>query len=197
MKRVSMWCGGWLLLVIAGTLAAADLQLPKPENEGGIPLMDALRKRATGRSFSQKPLSNQMISNLLWAANGINRESGKRTAPSALNRQEIALYVILASGAYRYEAETFLLKQLTTADLTTQVGGAPLTVVFVADLARQGRAYALTDCGFIGQNIYLFSAANGLNCVFRASMNTLIGKHLKLPANHEILYSQSVGYPLE
>lgn len=173
-----------------------DIQLPEAQTEGGMPLMEALKNRKTDRFFSNVPLDEQTLSNLLWAANGINRESGKRTAPSAMNYQEIIIFVIKPEGVYAYSPKGHFLKRMLKEDLRSDVGGAPLTLVYAADLSRQNKTNAACDCGFVGQNVYLFAASNGLNTVFKADIKTAsIAEKLGLKLGQEIMYGQSVGYP--
>jgi nitroreductase len=199
-----------LLLVPVGLITAQELKpvaLPTPQTSGGKPLMQVLKERKSVRDFGPEPLSRQTISNLLWAAWGINRDDGRRTAPSASNRQEIDVYAVMAEGAYLYDAQANALKPVATADLRkfagTQayVAGAPLNLVYVADTAKLGGddaaklATANADTGFIAQNVYLFCASEGLGTVVRASVNRDdLGKALNLRAGQRITLAQSVGY---
>ena len=97
--------------------------LPAPQVEGGRPLMQVLKDRQSSRSFSQEKLSAQLLSNLLWAAFGINRqETGKRTAPSAVNWQEIDIYVTTADGLYLYDAKSHALKLILSEDIRALTG---------------------------------------------------------------------------
>lgn len=163
----------FLTVLIASVSANAQqvlIQLPKPQMSGGMPLMQALAQRQTTRSFADKPLPMQTLSNLLWAAFGVNRpqevKSGRgRTAPSAMNKQEVALYVVLADGAYVYEAEQYQLRPVVSGDVRAKVAQgagahAAVTLIYVADASLD---YAQVDTGFIGQNVYLFAASEGLN----------------------------------
>jgi nitroreductase len=182
------------------------IQLPKPQVTGGMPLMQALAERKTTRAFVDKPLPLQTLSNLLWAAFGVNRPRTVkpglgRTAPSAMNKQEVELYVVLAQGVYVYEAETNLLRPVAAGDLRAKMGAPPagqaaVTLVYVADSKLN---YAQVDVGFIGQNVYLFAASEGLNAWFYALHGqqdaTAVGAALKLPEGKSPLYGQSVGYP--
>jgi nitroreductase len=186
-------------------LPAAELkpiQLPKPETTAGIPLMQALAQRHTTRAFLDKPLPPQILSNLLWAAFGVNRPrevmSGLgRTAPSAHNKQDVELDVVLASGVYVYEAETNLLRPFAAGDLRGKVSPsaaahAAVTIVYVADAKDEA---AQVDTGFIGQNVYLFAASEGLNAWFYSIREPNVATALKLPEGRRPLYAQSVGYP--
>ena len=190
-------------------LAAQELKpvpLPKPQMTGGKPLMEALSQRQTTRAFREAPLPPQTLSNLLWAAFGVNRpDSVKkgtgRTAPSAMNRQEVQLYVVLPQGAYLYDALANQLQPVATGDLRAEVGGdaaahAAVTIVYAADVKFD---FAQVDVGFIGQNVYLFAASEGLNAWFYAlhgpQDTATVAAALKLPGNLHPLYKQSVGFP--
>jgi nitroreductase len=192
-------------LVWASTAATGQqvaIQLPKPQITGGMPLMEALAKRQTTRAFADKPLPLQTISNLLWAAFGVNRprevKAGLgRTAPSAMNKQEVELDVVLADGVYVYEVEQNRLRPVLSGDVRGKIGTgavaqAAVTIVYVAD-AKQDSAHV--DTGFIGQNVYLFAASEGLNAWFYAFHTPDVAATLKLPEGRKPLYGQSVGYP--
>jgi nitroreductase len=188
---------------------AASIALPEPVRHGGMPLMDALAKRHSGREFARRELPLPMLSGLLWAAYGVNRKDGGRTAPSALNAQEIDVYVALPSGAYLYDAATNALQRVAASDLRSVTGyqdfvdEAPLDLVFVADHARmklvpvaQRESYASAAAGAISQNVYLFAAANGLATVIRAWIDRgAIADALGLTHDQQVLLSQTVGYP--
>jgi len=199
-----------LWLVPVSLITAQELKtvaLPTPQTSGGKPLMQVLKERKSVRDFGPEPLSRQTISNLLWAAWGVNREDGRRTAPSASNRQEIDVYVVMADGAYFYDAKANALKPVAPADLRkfagTQafVAAAPLNLVYVADTAKLGGddaaklATANADTGFIAQNVYLFCSSEGLGTVVRGSISRDdLGKALNLRAGQRITLAQSVGY---
>jgi nitroreductase len=148
-----------------------------------------------------------MLSNLLWAAWGINRADGRRTAPSASNRQEIDVYVIMADGTYLYDAKANAIKPVVQTDLRKLAGtqpypaDAPVNLIYIADTAKLGGddapklANAYADSGFIAQNVYLFCASEGLGTVVRASVNRAdLGKAMNLRAEQRIILAQSVGY---
>ena len=208
---------GWIGLVIALALAAAsataqelkDIALPAPRMEGGKPLMQALKERQSSRVFSDRALPPQVLSDLLWAAAGISRpESGKRTAPSARNWQEVEVYAVMASGTYLYDAAGNVLKAIVAGDLRASTGMqdfvavAPLNLVYVADFTKMKDSapedqalYAGTDTGFISENVYLFCASEGLATVVRGSVDReALAKALQLPAQKKIMLAQTVGY---
>ena len=180
----------------------APIHLPKPQITAGMPLMEALAKRQTTRAFADKPLPLQTLSNLLWAAFGVNRprevKAGLgRTAPSAMNKQEVELDVVLADGVYIYEAEQNRLRSVVAGDMRGKVGTdaavhAAVTIVYVADSKLD---YAQVDTGFIGQNVYLFAASEGLNAWLYAIHTPDVATSLKLAAGRKPLYAQSVGFP--
>ena len=149
--------------------------------------------------FEMLPLTEETITNLLWSANGVNSADGKRTAPSARNKQEIELYAILPNGAYLYMPNENILKRVSPINMTDKTGyNAPMTIVFVANTLKQDAEWAYTDIGFIGQNIYLFCAVNGLNTVFKGSFDeNYFQEALQLPEHMKILAIQDIGYPID
>jgi SagB-type dehydrogenase family enzyme len=170
--------------------------------------MQALKARRSGREYKPDPLPPQMLSNLLWAAFGINSKEGKRTAPSPHNKQEIEIYVTLASGAYRYDAAKHALEPVAGSDLRASTGtqdfvkDAPLNLVYVADLSKldgtdaEKLQWSGADAGFIGQNVYLFCASERLATVIRGSFDRAsLSAALKLRASQHVVLAQSVGYP--
>jgi hypothetical protein len=171
--------------------------------------MRALARRHSSREFAPVPLPLPLLSSLLWATCGINRKDGGRTAPSAMNAQEVDVFVALPAGAYRYDAAAHDLKLVAGLDLRRVTGyqdfvdEAPLDLVFVADHARmrmvpapQRQAYSFAAAGAMAQNAYLFAAGHGLSTVIRAWIDrTAIADALGLTHDQEVLLSQTVGYP--
>jgi SagB-type dehydrogenase family enzyme len=204
----SLWLPALFVFPLLAQTPGA-VSLPKPETHGGKPLMQALAERKSGREFASRDLSPQVLSNLLWAAFGINRPDGRRTAPSALNRQTIDVYVLKADGAYIYDAAKNQLLRVAAADIRSAagtqafVGQAPLNLVYVSDYSKMSQSsaieqatYAGAETGFIGQNVYLYCASEGLATVIRASIDhAALAKALKLRPNQHIVLSQTVGYP--
>jgi SagB-type dehydrogenase family enzyme len=203
-----------IFMLVTSSARSGDLQrpvpLPKPQTEGGKPLMQALKDRSSSRSFRTDTLPLQVLSNLLWAASGINRpESGKRTAPSAKNWQEIDIYVATAEGLYLYDAKGHLLQPVVPDDIRGLTGGqsfvkdAPMNLVYVADSSRMSGAspeekdlYAAVDTGFISENVYLFCASEGLATVVRGSIDRpALARVMKLRPDQKIILGQTVGYP--
>lgn len=199
------------------------IDLLKPETDGGKSVLAALHERKTTRTIKEDKLSPQMLSNLLWAACGVNREKGPsgqvgRTAASASNSQEIDIYVALADGTYLYEAIPHRLVPVLAGDLRAKVnrgrGGAgaraPVRLIYVADLAKFAKArfqepglkdpeiqksYYNIDTGLIAGNVYLFAASQGLAAWFHNCDKPGLTKALALRPEQHVLYAQTVGYP--
>ena len=205
-----------LLWLFAGHCRAQDLKpiaLPKPVTQGGKPLMDALGARQTAREFSSEKLPLQTLSNLLWAAFGINRAQGPvgrpgRTAPSAVNAQEIDLYVAIPEGLFIYDAPGNQLKPAQAGDFRSQAGRgegqAAAKLIYVSDYSKLSMAqgemligFTHADVGFIGQNVYLFCASEGLASHFQTPDREALGKAMNLKPAQHVLYVQTVGYPVK
>ena len=193
---------------MAGELKPRDL--PPPRSEGGQALTAALKLRRSTREYSDRPLPAQVLSDLLWAAFGINRPaSGDRTAPYWRHVMVIDIYLAMADGVWLYEPTSHRLLPYASEDFRAQTGlqdfvaTAPLNLVYVAHGERmtdippeERRLYASVDVGFIGQNVYLFCASEGLATVFRGAVDTAkLGQALKLPEQQFVTFAQSVGYP--
>ena len=189
--------------------ATKTIALPAPDKRGGLPLMKALARRCSSREFSSRALPLPVLSGLLWAAFGTNRRGGGRTAPSAIDAQEIDVYVALPSGAYLYDAKEHRLRLVAAKDLRRVTGyqdfvdEAPLDLVYVADHSRmklvpvdRRESYASVAAGAITQNVYLYAAGNGLATVIRAWIDrAAIADALGLTHDEQVLLSQTVGYP--
>ena len=170
------------------------IRLNEPDKTRKATLMQAFSDRKSTREFSPKMLTDQDLSDLLWAANGINRpESGKRTAPSAMNRQDILVYVCTARGAYLYDHRTHSLEPVTTEDIRT-MKEAPLCLVLVAD-GSGNEPWGAMDAGIVSQNISLVCAGAGLATVPRGTMDKeAIGRALGLKAEQIPMLNHPVGY---
>ncbi len=194
-------------LIFSALGYAQDIQLPAPQKTGGMPLMEALNARQTQRTFSAKPLSDQQLADLLWAAFGINRPDGKRTAPSAHNRQEVSIYVALPTGLYLYQAQSNTLERILDQDIRAQTGKqpfvktAPVCLIFVSDYERmknQSEFYSAVDTGYISQNVYLFCASAGLHTVVLGSVDKEeLQTAMKLKPTQHVILTQPVGLPPE
>ena len=199
---------------VAGTselaVAAAKIkELPSPRASGGKPLFDALKLRRSIREYADRPLPPQVLSDLLWAAFGINRPSGDRTAPYWRHVMVIDVYAALTDGVWLYDPKLHRLEQHLEADIRGQTGmqdfvaTAPLNLVYVAhgermqDIpAEDRRLFASVDSGFIGQNVYLYCASEGLATVFRGSVDyPKLAATMKLGDGQFVTFAQTVGYP--
>ena len=217
-KRFCLLTAICVALFMAGMACAAEkgmakeagaqtLQLLPPQTDTQ-PFIQILAKRASTRTYSSQPLPMQTLSNLLWSAFGISRaDSGKRTAPSANNKQEIDVYVAMEKGIYIYDAKANLLKLVAAGDHRAATGTQPyvkdaaLNLVYVADMGKSGGKtdedkllYAAAATGFISENVYLYCASSGwprLPCLVTAGA---CGDH-EASANQKIILSQTVGYP--
>ncbi len=178
--------------------------------EGGMPLMQALNERSSSREFSSDTIPVQVMSDLLWAAWGINRpESGRRTAPSSNNRQEIDIYVITEKGVYIYDAAGHVLNPVLAGDIRELAGTqpfvkvAPVNLIYVSDFSKMGSAddnqkYSTSSAnsGFISENVYLFCASEGLITVVRGSVDKpALEAAMKLRPEQKVVFGQTVGYP--
>jgi len=205
--RKSLFVG---VLISVSYLSAQDVKpisLPPPQTDGGRPLMQVLKERKTSREFAAEKLPLQLLSNLLWAAFGVNRPDGRRTAPSAMNWQEIDVYLATAEGLFLYDAKGNRLEAVLAQDIRPNTGTqsfvatAPLNLVYVADLSKTGSGadtelFTAADAGFIGQNVYLFCASENLATVVRGSIDRVaLAKAMKLRPEQKIILAQTVGYP--
>lgn len=193
------------------TKAAEVVALPTPQTTGGSPLMDVFGRRHSSREFAERELPEQQLSNLLWAAFGVNRpKTGGRTAPSARNWREIDIYLAMKDGLFRYDPLAYGLERILSEDIRPAtgmqdfVGKVPLNLIYVADLSRvvdvqdsqERRFYCAVNAGFIAQNVYLYCASEGLATVARGLINRRnLVKRMRLGHNQRVLLAQSVGYP--
>lgn len=215
MNHTTLRRAGAAALALAAGLACAEelqpIKLPPPQMEQGKPLMQALHERKSTREFAPAKLPPQTLSNLLWAAFGVNRPAGGgRTAPSAHDWQVIGIYAATAEGLYRYDAKAHALQPLLGRDIRAFTGTqdfvktAPVNLVYVADFSRMDadmsetdkKIAAAADVGFIGQNVYLYCASEKLATVVRGSIDeTALAQAMGLKPNQWIVLAQSVGYP--
>ena len=207
-----------ILCIVSSSFAQelSPIKLLPPDLKSGKSLMQSLQERKTSRSFSNKKLPIEVLSNLMWAACGINRpDSGKRTAPSALNWQEIDVYVAMEDGLYLYDAKAHSLQPVLKSDLRknttaflqpsrSSVASASLQLIYVADQSKMGFIvsdeekiiYSAADTGFIAQNVYLYCASEGLATVVRGMIDKdALSKDMKLRKNQKVILVQAVGYP--
>ena len=203
-----------VVLSMAPNMALAEepkaIQLVKPQMGSGSPFMQLLWKRMSSREFSSEPLPVEVLSNLLWAAFGINRPDGRRTAPTASNKQEIDIYVAAPNGLYLYDAKGNLLNPILAEDIRAATGkqdyvkSAAVNLVYVADFSKMNPGSSNEDkillsaaaTGLICENVYLYCASEGLAAVVRANIDKpALARIMKLRSDQNIVLAQSVGYP--
>ena len=212
MRSIRFWSSAFLVLFVASIVSAYAqelIKLPAPKTEGGMPLMQALKERHSSREFSSEKLPPATLSNLLWAAWGINRPDGHRTAPSARNMQEMDVYVATSDGLFLYEPKQHQLQRILAEDVRAATGtndyvkDAAANLVYVADLAKANikdpaaiEFYTGADTSFLAQNVYLFCASENLAVVVRGSIDrAALAKIMKLRPDQKITLAQSVGFP--
>ncbi len=210
MKKLALsiftfWITGMLLAQVPGAIT-----LNPPDLSAGLPVMKALSLRASATEFDTAMLKISNLSNLLWAADGINRaESGKRTAPSAMNAQDVDVYVVMKTGAFLYDAKLHVLKPIalgdhrkTVAGMQVNMANAPVFCVLVSDISRFSRGqdslkliWAAEDAGIISQNISVFCASAGLATRPRATMDVdKLRGILKLKSSQYLMLNHPVSY---
>ena len=208
--NATILAGAALAAVPASTLSQAlqPLTLPHARSGGGMPLTQALKLRRSTREYSDRALTMQVLSDLLWAAFGINRPSGDRTAPYWRHVMVMDIYLAMADGVWLYEPKGHALLPHLKEDIRAQtglqdfVGSAPLNLVYVAHGERmtdvspeERRLYASVDAAFIGQNVYLYCASEGLATVFRGAVDQAkLARVLKLSDMQFVTFAQTVGY---
>ena len=197
--------------VVAVSALAADIKLPAPTKTGGMPVVQAIAERKTSRSFSDRELPPATLSTLLWVADGISRPDGRRTIPTGHNVQDVDVYVILKSGAYRYDEKAHALALIAAGDFHRIAAKqpfaqtAPVNLYFVQDVARAKKTDAMSQLRFGGihtgaalQNVYLYCTSEGLATVAREQNDYAeLSKVFKLNPTQRIILAQSVGYPSE
>jgi len=226
MKRtiVACLCLGLLLFLSPRFSASQEsdvIKLPAPQMDGGKPLMQALKLRQStrGNFGPEEKLSMQTLSNLLWAADGVNRPGGHRTAPSAADWQNIQIYVATADGLFLYDAPQHVLKVISKEDVRAISGlegpatgpmkqdfakTAPVSLVYVADMAKTkgmkwngedaGTVWSYTNAGTIAENVYLFCASEGLACILRAMVDAAkITEVFKLRPDQKVLLTSTIA----
>ena len=204
-------------LLAAAALAAMPMaalaqevrMLPNPRKEAGKPLMQALQLRRSIRAFLPRPLPPELLSDLLWAAYGVNRPNGDRTAPYWRHIMVIDVYAAMADGVWLYDPKQHALRPHLQTDIRAQTGlqdfvaTAPLNLVYVAhgekmkDISpEERRLYASVDAAFAGQNVYLYSASEGLATVFRGAVDyEKLKQAMRLEDGQFVTFAQTVGYP--
>ncbi len=193
-----------LLLGIISLMASFSINaevLPEPQTTGGKPLMQVMNERKSSRDYQEnQTVTKQDLSNMLWAAWGITHD-GKRTIATAMNRQELVLYVVTPTEVSRYNPEANTLTVVNTGDFrkysTMQdfAAIAPINIVLVVDTSKQSKPeFQGYTAGAASQNIYLYCAQAGLKSVVRAGFDAEnLPQVLKLSSNERIMFVQTVG----
>jgi len=196
----------------APTEASAQARvLPAPTKKGGMPLMQAIGLRRSTREFSTKKLPEQVLSDLLWAAYGVNRPGGDRTAPSWRHIIVIDVYAAMEDGLWLYDPKRHALVPHPAGDIRADTGQqefvrhAPLNLVYVANGQRMSeltpenrKLFCSVDSAFIGQNVYLYCASAGLVTVFRGAVDyPKLARAMRLDHEQFVAFAQTVGYPKE
>lgn len=187
---------------------AGVIQLPQPDLKSGKPLMQCAAERRSGRKFSAKALPAQMISEILYVADGINRKDGRKTVPTARNKQNQSVYAVTADGIYFYNSKKHALELFLKGDFRKECGTqpfhkkAPLILLFVADLSAIGKTpaeqalYAGNHAGYSSQNVYLYAASKDLSTVVCGMLNRdALKKRLNLKKDQMVIFSQPIGFP--
>jgi SagB-type dehydrogenase family enzyme len=201
------------VVLLSWTICSAQvidtIPLPPAQKTGGMPVMEAFQLRKTQRSFSSRELTSQQLSNLLWAAYGINRPEGLRTVPAAKEWYEYDIYVIKADGWYLYEPKKHVLIKMGNEDLRAYGGtqefvkAAPVILVYIADFDRMTNTtdelrkfFSAVDVGYISQNVYLWCASEGLATIILGQVDKVkVREVLSLKTNQQVILSQPVAYP--
>ena len=212
-KIVAATCSVFIALLVCSALIYAQelkpIKLPEVQKDGGKTLMQALSLRKTTREFSDEKIPMQVLSNMLWAAWGINRpETGGRTAPSAINWQEIEIYVAMQEGLFIFDAKAHVLNPVLAQDIRAATGlqdfvkDVPVNLIYVADFSKitaseQDKVfYSAADTGFISQNVYLYCASEGLATGVRNLVDKpALAQTMNLKPEQRVILTQSVGYP--
>jgi nitroreductase len=208
--NAALLAGAALAAMPIAARAQAVKTLPAPRREAGKPLMQALQLRRSIRAFSPRPLPQQLLSDVLWAAYGVNRPSGDRTAPYWRHIMVIDVYAAMADGVWLYDPKQHALRPHLDTDIRAQTGlqdfvaTAPLNLVYVAHGERmkeitpeERRLYSSVDAAFAGQNVYLYCASEGLATVFRGAVDQeKLGRAMQLDDGQFVTFAQTVGYPV-
>ncbi len=190
--------GVFMAMAIINNVSAAEQKLPAPDREGGMPLMQALSERHSVKQFQKKEINDQILSNILWAAYGVNRSGGLRTIPTAMNQKDLDVYAAKADGVWQYDAINHTLRQVSSENILplfqTQdyMKNVPLVLIYTGS---KNQDYAAMHAGSAYQNVGLYAASQGLGSVVRGYFdNEGVNKALKLPNSERVIISQAVGW---
>ena len=186
-----------LLSLVSHEVIAEDIHLPEPNKTGKTTLMQALEDRHSDREFIERDIDETTLSTILWAAYGVNREDGKRTIPTAMDKKDLSLYVFDKNGVWKYEADSNLLKQISDQNQLglfqkqEYMSNVPVVLVYTGST----KDYAAMHAGSSYQNVELFAAANGMASIVRAFFDQEgVTKALKLPKGERVIISQAIGW---
>ena len=198
---------GLFVCMLCFALGAEEIVLPKVDLNAGKPLMQCFALRRSSRNFVDKKLPLQMISEILFAADGINRPDGHKTVPTALNKQNQTVYAVTADGVYFYNNKKHSLILVNKGDFRKDCGMQPfhasasLILVYVSDMAAVGNTpeqkalFAGNHSGSASQNVYLYAASQGLSTVICGSIKKdMLKKNLKLQGANEAVFAQPIGF---
>ncbi len=188
------------------------IKLNQPDLNKGISIMQALKKRKTIRDISDRKLSLQQLSELLWAADGINRPDGKRTSPAAMARYSVDIYVVLPEGVYLYDVAKHQLTRIVKGDFRKLAGQqdfvyvAPVNLVYVLNLknwkntpmpvSKEKRdLWVRFEVGFLAQNVYLYCASEGLASVVRGLIDEKKFSEVIKVKPEQVVLAQTIGHP--
>ena len=189
---LSLFCCASLAVPVQA-MAEMLVELPAPQKTGGLSMLESLAKRHVERRFDSRPLPMQEVSNILWAACGVNREDGRLTVPTAMNYQRIGVYAVLPDGVYRYDAGQNVLEQVLQGDYLKQYdNGAPMVLLHVA---QESDHYSPFHIGSMYENVALYCASAGLANVMKAQETNRLDGKLPLPEGWKVYMIQPVGYP--
>ena len=196
------------LLLLGTSIIAGEIALPKPNLKSGKPFMQCVAERRTERKFSTKPLSQQTIAEILFVADGVTRKDGRKTVPTARNKQNQKVYAAMQNGVWLYQAQSHSLKLVLKGDHRAAFGKqpfhkkAPVVLLYVSDLPAVGKnlteqmLYSGNHSGHAAQNVYLYAASKGLSTVICGMLDRVaLKKLMKLNKNQAVIFSQPVGYP--
>jgi len=185
--------------MMSSAAMAQTIELPAPQIDNGVTLYQALKDRHSVRSYAQRPIDKQMLSNILWVAYGANREDGRRTIPTARNLKDLSVYVTDSEGTFLYDGESNSLTKVLNNSLLDMfqsqpfMENVPLVLIYTGSTADND--YAIMHAGSAYQNVELYAATNNLGCVVRALFDKeAVAKALRLPEDQRVIVSQAIGY---
>lgn len=190
--------GVLVAMITVNSAQALDKQLPQPDKNGGMPLMEALQQRRSGKFFVNKDIDDKNLSNILWAAYGTNDNEGRRTIPTAMNQKELEIYVADKNGVWLYDADNNSLQQISAENILKAfssqeyIENAPLVLIYTGNNESN---YVEMHAGSAYQNVGLYAASAGLNAVVRGYFDKeQVAKLIKLPENKKVIITQAIGW---